>query len=110
MKRVTMRTASRKASRNKLVRETYGGEPYEYYPLGEYVVAAPRVCGGRPTFKYTRLEVSVILARLRTGHTITEVVQDYSLSRITTEAVKEAIHLAEQALLRSAKRRNLTFA
>lgn len=46
----------------QLVREEYGGEIYEYYPLGEYVVVAPGVCGGRPTFKYTRLEVSVIIS------------------------------------------------
>jgi len=45
----------------RLVRETRGGEPYEYYALGEYVVVAPGVCGGRPTFKGTRLEVQVIL-------------------------------------------------
>ena len=37
---------------NGLVREMYGGEPYEYYPLGSYIVVAPRVCGGRPTFWY----------------------------------------------------------
>ena len=42
----------------ELVREIVGGAPYEYYPLGEFVVIAPGVCGGRPTLKYTRLEVS----------------------------------------------------
>ena len=110
MKTVKLSANKRKSSQKKLAREMYGGEIYEYYPLGKYVVAAPGVCGGRPTFKYTRLEVSVILARLRKGQTIDEVVRDYSLSRITPEAVKEAIHLAEQALLRSAKRRRLTFA
>jgi hypothetical protein len=47
-----------KTSKLELVRETVGGEPYEYYPLGQYVVIAPGVCGGRPTFKYTRLDVS----------------------------------------------------
>jgi uncharacterized protein (DUF433 family) len=40
-----------------LVREFVGGEPYEYYPLGEYVVAAPGVCGGEPTFNYARISV-----------------------------------------------------
>lgn len=110
MKTVKLSANKRKSSQKKLVQEMYGGEIYEYYPLGKYVVAAPGVCGGRPTFKYTRLEVSVILARLRAGQTIDEVVQDYSLSRLAPEAVKEAIHLAEQALLRSAKRRQLTFA
>jgi len=82
-----------------LVREMYGGEPYEYYRLGEYIVAAPGVCGGRPTFKYTRLEVSVILALLTTGRTIEQLAQAYSLSNLTPEAVKEAIRVADQALL-----------
>jgi len=36
-----------------------GGEPYEYYPLGEYIVIAPGVCGGRPTFKGTRLDENI---------------------------------------------------
>ena len=30
----------------KLVTETVGGEAYQYYPLGEYVVRAVGVCGG----------------------------------------------------------------
>jgi hypothetical protein len=33
----------------ELVTETVGGEAYAYYPLGEYIVRAPGVCGGRPT-------------------------------------------------------------
>ena len=32
-----------------LVTETLGGEPYQYVPLGEHVVRAMGVCGGRPT-------------------------------------------------------------
>jgi uncharacterized protein (DUF433 family) len=84
-----------------LVREMYGGEPYEYYPLGRYVVAAPGVCGGRPTFKYTRLEVSFVLDRLAHGETIAELVRAYSASRLTPDAIEEAISLAGQALTRS---------
>ncbi len=110
MKTASVNSNKRKASTKKLAQEIYGGEKYEYYPLGKYVVAAPGVCGGRPTFKYTRLEVSFILALLSTGKTIEQVVQAYSLSRITPEAIQEAITLANQALLRSAKRRRLATA
>ena len=81
----------------------YGGELYEYYPLGKYVVSAPGVCGGRPTFKYTRLEVSAVLALIASGETIEQVVQAYALSRLTPEAVQEAIRLADQALVQSAQ-------
>jgi uncharacterized protein (DUF433 family) len=97
----TTKMAKSKSFGDKLVRETYNGEPYEYYPLGKYVVSAPGVCGGRPTFKYTRLEVSMILSRIAAGKTIEQVVQDYTHSRLTPEAVMEAIQLADQALVQS---------
>lgn len=87
--------AKPKSSKTELVREMYGGEPYEYYPLGKYIIAAPGVCGGRPTFKYTRLEVSVILSLIAAGETIEQVIQAYALSQLTPEAVQEAIHLAD---------------
>lgn len=100
-----MRNLKAKSSRRKLelVREMYGGEPYEYYPLGKHVVAAPGVCGGRPTFKYTRLEVSMILELISSGETVEQVVQAYSRSHLTPAAVKEAISLAERALVQSTK-------
>jgi uncharacterized protein (DUF433 family) len=82
---------------HKLVRETVSGEPYEYYPLGEYIVLAPGVCGGEPTFKYTRINVEHALYRLSMGWTIEQVADSY---RLPLAAVKEAIHLATQALLR----------
>ena len=84
------------------VRERYGDELYEYYPLGEHVVVAPGVCGGRPTFKHTRLEVSVVLDLLAGGASVEQVVEEYSDSRLTAAAVQEAVRLASDALARSA--------
>jgi len=55
----------------ELVQERYGGELYEYYPLGQYIVAAPGVCGGRskadcPTSRLFRLSTAnACLHRLR---------------------------------------------
>ncbi len=46
----------------ELITEAVKGEPYQYYPLGEHVVRAVGVCGGRPTFKYTRIEITGTLA------------------------------------------------
>ena len=92
-----------KFSKVHIVREIFGGESYEYYPLGNYIVASPGICGGRPTFKYTRLEVSVILSLLAAGETIDEVVKEYANSSLSPEAVQEAIHLAGQALVWSAE-------
>jgi len=74
--------------------EIYGGEPYEYHPLGKYIVMAPGVCGGRPTFKYTRIDASLILALLSTGDTIERLVKGYGDSDLTAEAIQEAIGLA----------------
>ena len=55
----------------ELVREDNSdGSAYEYYPLGEHVVIAPGVCGGRPTFKGTRVEVRITLDWLRLGRDI----------------------------------------
>jgi uncharacterized protein (DUF433 family) len=88
----------------KLIREMVGGESYEYYPLGQYIVAAPGVCGGRPTFKYTRLEAAVILDLLAAGWTVEHVVREYAHSRISAEAVAEAVRLAKDALVTTATR------
>ncbi len=88
----------RKATK-ELTRELYGGEWYEYVPLGKHIVAAPGVCGGRPTFKYTRLEVSVILDLMAAGWSVQKILRNYPHSRISAEAIKEAVHLAKKTLL-----------
>jgi len=80
--------------KKKLLHEIVGGEPYEYYPLGKYIVSAPGVCGGRPTFKYTRIDVHHALGLLAAGRTIEEVASGYE---IPIEAVKEALFLASHA-------------
>ncbi len=85
----------------KLVHEVVVGKSYEYYPLGKHIVAAPGVCGGRPTFKYTRLEASVILDLLAAGWTVDQLIYEYSQSHLTREAIVEAVGLAKQAFIRS---------
>lgn len=79
----------------KLVREIVGGEPYEYYPVGRHIVVAPGVCGGRPTFKYTRIDVRHALNLLAAGRTVERVAEGY---QIPVAAVKEALSLAAKAL------------
>ena len=76
----------------KLVTEMVGGEPYQYYPLGEHVVRAVGVCGGRPTFKYTRIEITGTLERLASGENIHDIVQGYR-DRVSPEAIMEAAQL-----------------
>ncbi|MEK6301009.1 MAG: DUF433 domain-containing protein [Acidobacteriota bacterium] len=81
----------RKVIKLKLVRDTLNGEPYEYYPLGKYIVAAPGVCGGRPTIKYHRLDARHIIGFLERGDTPQQIAGNY---RIPVAAVREAIDLA----------------
>ena len=85
-------------SEYKLVRETVGGESYEYYPLGQYIVSSPEVCRGRPTFKYTRIEVEGVLDCLAAGQSIERIVKGYQ-GRVPQAAIEEALRLAGQAFL-----------
>ena len=87
----------------ELVREVVGGAPYDYYPLGEFVVIAPGVCGGRPTFKYTRLEISTVLALLSEGRSIDQVAAEYAPSNLRQAAIREALRLADEAFTTRAR-------
>jgi uncharacterized protein (DUF433 family) len=78
-----------------LVEEMVGDEPYQYYPLGEFVVSAPKVCKGRPTFKYTRVEVADVLKFIGAGHPVEELAEGYQ-GKISKEAIQEAIELAAE--------------
>jgi uncharacterized protein (DUF433 family) len=79
------------------VREQVGEEWYDYLPLGRFVVSAPAVCRGRPTFKYTRIEVAGVLERLAAGHAVEALITD-SQGRLSHEAIAEAARLAAHAL------------
>lgn len=75
-----------------LVTEMVGNEPYQYYPLGNHIVRAVGVCGGRPTFKYTRIEITGTLERLATGEYLDDIVKGYR-GRVSRDAIMEAAML-----------------
>ena len=81
----------------KKVREIVSGEVYEYRPIGKYIVSAPEVCRGRPTFKYTRIEVEGVLQQLGTGYSLERLLENYQ-GRIPPAAIQEAMTLAGKAL------------
>lgn len=81
-----------------LITEIVGGEPYSYYPLGTHVVRAAGVCGGRPTFKYTRIEITGTLERLAAGENIDEIVKGYR-GRVSPAAIQEAVSLVTREFL-----------
>jgi uncharacterized protein (DUF433 family) len=84
----------------RLVREIVGGEPYDYYPLGKYVVRAVGVCGGRPTFKYTRIEITGTLERLAAGENVEDIVEGYR-GRVPRAAIMEAVRLVTKQFLKT---------
>ena len=86
----------------KLIREIVAGESYEYYSLGEHIVTAPGVCGGRPTFKYTRIEVQVILDLLAAGEPLEQLVENFH-GRVPRKAIEETLRLAASLLKREAE-------
>ena len=86
----------------KKVREMVGGEPYEYFPMGKFIVCAPGFCRGRPTFKYTRIEPSSALGLLAAGYSIEYVVESFA-GRVPRDAIMEAIDLAARAFSKEAK-------
>ena len=73
----------------QLITEMIGEQSYQYYSLGRYVVRAPDACSGRPTFKYTRIEITGTLERLAAGETIEQIVAGYR-GRVSQAAIVEA--------------------
>ena len=82
------------------ITEMVSGEPYQYYPLGQHVVRAVGVCGGRPTFKYTRIEITGALGRLAGGESIEEIVSGYR-GRVSRDAVVEAVQIVTAEFLKT---------
>jgi uncharacterized protein (DUF433 family) len=84
----------------KVMTELMNGESYQYYPLGKHVVRAVGVCGGRPTFKYTRIEIAGALDRLAAGESLDEIVAGYR-GRVSREAIIEAIQIVTVGFLKT---------
>ena len=68
-----------KTAKVELVKEHHGEDLYEYYPLGRYVVAAPGVCGGRPSIKYTRIDARHVIGSLESGDSPREISRYYKI-------------------------------
>jgi uncharacterized protein (DUF433 family) len=84
----------------QVMAEIIHGEPYQYYPLGKHVVRAVGICGGRPTFKYTRIEIAGTLERLAAGENEDEMVAGYR-GRVSREAILEAIQIVTAGFLKT---------
>jgi uncharacterized protein (DUF433 family) len=82
----------------ELITEMVGGEPYSYYPLGDYIVRAMGVWGGRPTFKYTRIEITGTIERLAGGESLDAIVEGYG-GRVSRKAILEAVRVVTTQFL-----------
>lgn len=85
----------RRRDRKAVLRERLGESSYEYYPITEDIVGAPGVCAGRPTFKYTRIDVRHVLNLLAHGESPEEIAARYE-GRLTPEAVEQARQLERE--------------
>jgi len=67
--------------------------------LGQFIVADPRICRGRPTCKGTRVTVADVLADVERGLSWDFICYRWGDGKITKEAVAEAVQLARRASL-----------
>ncbi len=74
---------------DNFITELYGGENYVYLPLGNYLVAAPGVCGGRPIIKYHRLDARWILGYLKQGMSRQTLAKNFDIPLAAIEEVVE---------------------
>jgi uncharacterized protein (DUF433 family) len=66
--------------------------------LGRYVVADPKICHGKLTFRGTRIFVATVLEQVAKGMDFSTISESWG-GAVSEEAVKEAVRLAREALL-----------
>jgi hypothetical protein len=76
-----------------------GKQTAERIELGEYTVADPEICHGKPTFKGTRIMVWQVLDDVAAGRSWDFICNQRWGGRIPLGAVAEAVRLAQEALL-----------
>jgi uncharacterized protein (DUF433 family) len=67
--------------------------------IGRYMVADPKICHGRPTFRGTRVLVSDVLEQVAAGMAWETIIEEWN-GGVSKQAIVEAVQLASQALQR----------
>ena len=70
----------------------------EVVELGRYIVANPRVCHGKPTFRGTRIMVHQVLADLADGKSWDFISEVRWGGRVSLAAIAEAVDLARRTV------------
>lgn len=65
--------------------------------MNERIEISPRVCGGQPVIKGTRISVAVILEQLAAGESWDSLLRGYP--ELTREDIRAALDYARQAIL-----------
>ncbi len=61
--------------------------------LGRHIVADPKICGGQPTFKGTRIMVWIVLAQIERGLTWVQIVREWD-GKVSKDAIAESIAIS----------------
>ncbi len=69
--------------------------------IGRYIVADPEICHGKPTFRGTRVFVGDVLDQVASGMAWDTIIQEWN-GNVSKPAIREAVELAGQALIRHA--------
>ena len=69
--------------------------------IGRYIVADPRVCHGKLTFRGTRIFVSDVLEQVQRGLPWDAIAEEWE-GRVPEEAIAEAVSLARERFLEPA--------
>ncbi len=75
--------------------------PSKARALGRYIVSDPKICHGKLTFRGTRIFVTDVLDQVAAGMAWESIMEEWNRG-ISKEAIREAIELANQALVRHA--------
>lgn len=66
--------------------------------FGKYIIADPRVCGGKLIFRDTEIPVEEVLEQVADGMDWQEIVEDWE-GMISHQAIAEAVRLAREVLV-----------
>ena len=67
--------------------------------LGRYIVAHPKICHGKPTFRGTRIMVADVLEQVADGLDWDSISESWG-GKVTREAIAETLSLARTAFLK----------
>jgi uncharacterized protein (DUF433 family) len=73
--------------------------PERRIELGQYIVADPKVCHGKVTFKGTRIFVSDVLDDVENGLSWDFIIRRWGGGKLTRAAIAEALHLSRSMWL-----------